>query len=198
MRDLKKPGDMKKLKNKYNPLLFQGIQKIKQDNVIPVTYDVLMSGILNEELIKGQLYEIIDYETKFILGNTDNVIVSGGVEKLVVQALSNNKISNRAYSSKHPDDIIGYNPYICNIEDESIDNYSYFEYGVDDGSGDFFINNITSNSFDINVNPTLGQNTYVYVEDSTGNYQEFYASSLGNEMFVRDNGNGTWKIKIRS
>lgn len=77
-----------------------------------VTYSQLSSLKASNLLNIGQSYRITDFELKWWnLGYNDQTIkTSGIIEPLIVTAIATDKISNVAYSSLHPDDIVYYDP----------------------------------------------------------------------------------------
>lgn len=64
----------------------------------------------NNLLEKGKYYEIIDFISKWWNNSAVDISVKSGkyIEPLTVLATDNNKISNRAFSKKYPEDIIYY------------------------------------------------------------------------------------------
>ena len=80
--------------------------------------EVNFQNIINDlnlgNLVANTWYKIEDFTTKYQMPNT-NVIFTGDLEPLYVLAISENQLSNIAYSQLYPNDIIYYNPYdqIC-------------------------------------------------------------------------------------
>jgi len=89
-------------------------------NVIDLTYNELKNRIDNNELIPGQWYKIIDFQTKYkVISKTyyNNVYLpslepnlqEGPIEPLIVRASNQNELQSVTYSETYPQDIIYYN-----------------------------------------------------------------------------------------
>ena len=84
--------------------------------MISVTYTGLVSLITANALMAGQQYLITDFQTIYdqpdydVFGNSKPTVstLSGGTEPLIVKAVTNNTISNLAFSTVYPSDHILY------------------------------------------------------------------------------------------
>lgn len=80
-------------------------------SIIDVTYSELTGLTSTSGLTEGNSYKITDYKTIHYIFNDNGVrynINSGETEPLVVKAISNNNVSQIAYSEKYPNDVIYY------------------------------------------------------------------------------------------
>ena len=97
------------------------------NNYIDINYIDLYNKLTNSELRKGSVYRILDYKSvnflngwKMANNNPTPIFPSynpieiyvGPTESIVVQAISESKLSTSAYSEDYPHDVISYNPYV--------------------------------------------------------------------------------------
>jgi len=93
-------------KNKYNPLLKKGIQKV-ENRVVDLNFDSLVKLIGYFEV--GQMYRITDFRMIYDQRTAAGwVLKESEVEPLLVTALTESTLSPVAYSQAYPQDIIYY------------------------------------------------------------------------------------------
>jgi hypothetical protein len=99
-------------------------------HITNVTYNQLVSKIMNNQLLPGNSYRIIDYSTKHVINGT-NIINNGPPEPIVIRANAVNVLDADAYSSVYPNDIIRYdiNNNLC--EDGSTPRNGFITYRKD-------------------------------------------------------------------
>ena len=79
-----------------------------QLNYVQCTYAELVTLRNATQLQAGNYYLITDYETVYVQPNTNTVKTSAVIEPLLVLAISDSEISDKAWSINHPKDTIFY------------------------------------------------------------------------------------------
>lgn len=159
------------------------------ENTVEVTYAGLVTLINTDAITAGTFYEITDYRTINDAGGGH--VSTGPGERLIVQGTSVNTISAEAFSPAHKKDELKYDitldGIVSQVSGEWEDNTSV-------GDDDITITNWQPSSFDMDQEPILDDDFYIYAETDAGDEIEYEASGLGSDFTITDLGGGLYRI----
>lgn len=171
---------------------------IRLQSLKNITYSELVNLKYNSGLIPGDYYKITDYITKWRNNSINDTGVLSGkyIEPLIIYAISNHEIDNRAYSTIYPHDEIYYNL----IDNPSfIPNFKGSIYRRKDPDLNIDIGldwrNVTSNCCKLNLNSIpVWSGNYNYQQQDVIKYNgNLYFSRIynnsGNTPFIGNDNN---------
>jgi len=140
-------------------------------------------------LSNGSFYAISDFRTIHNAGY--DILNTGNLENIVIQANSTSSFSQNSYSLDNSD-LIKYDFDDITILSEL--NNGNYQDGIDNGYP-ITISNVTPQTFDINKNLSIDSNLYIDLEDSSIYIGLSYAD-LGTLFTITDLGGGMYRYNI--